>query len=251
MVAKRIVPCLDVKAGEVVKGIKFNELRFAGDPVELAKRYDEQGADELVFLDITASEEKRDTMIDVVERTAKEIFIPFTVGGGIRTVEDMRAILKAGADKISINSAAVKNPDLINEGKELFGSQCIVVAVDTKETEDGYQVFINGGKKNTGISLWDWVKEVRDRGAGEILLTSIDQDGEKSGYDEKATREVFELTNLPVIASGGAGTQEDFYSVFTNGKASAALAASVFHFDEISVPEVKQYLDSKGVEVRL
>ncbi len=251
MVAKRIVPCLDVKEGQVVKGIKFNELRFAGDPVELAKRYDEQGADELVFLDITASNEDRSTMIDVVERTAKQVFIPFTDGGGIRSVEDMRKILKAGADKVSINSAAVKNPELINEGMKLFGSQCIVVAIDTKKTEDGYQVFINGGQKNTGISLWNWVKEVRDRGAGEILLTSIDQDGEKSGYDEQATREVFELSNLPVIASGGAGSKQDFYSVFTQGKASAALAASVFHFDEISVPEVKQYLHDKGVEVRV
>ncbi len=251
MVAKRIIPCLDVKDGQVVKGIKFNELRLAGDPVTLAKRYDESGADELVFLDIQASVEGKDTMLDVVERTAKQVFIPFTVGGGIRSLDDMRALLHAGADKVSINSAAVKNPDLINEGKKLFGSQCIVVAIDTKETDEGHKVFIKGGQENTGINLEDWAREVKERGAGEILLTSIDHDGGKQGYDNQVTRRVFEWTHLPVIASGGAGKLEDFYQVFEEGHASAALAASVFHFEELTISEVKHYLESKGVEVRI
>ncbi|OWZ83774.1 imidazole glycerol phosphate synthase subunit HisF [Natranaerobius trueperi] len=251
MVAKRIIPCLDVKNDEVVKGFKFNELRFAGDPVELAKKYDESGADELVFLDITASLENRDTILQVVEKTAQNVLIPFTVGGGIRSLKDMRTILNAGADKVSINSAAVKNPDLINKGSNLFGSQCIVVAIDTKKTEKGYRVFINGGNKNTEIDLFDWVKEVKERGAGEILLTSIDHDGSKDGFDDEITRKVFEETNLPIIASGGAGAIEDFYNVLSNGKASGALAASIFHYEEVNIKEVKEYLDVKGIEVRL
>ncbi|ACB85564.1 imidazole glycerol phosphate synthase subunit HisF [Natranaerobius thermophilus] len=251
MLAKRIIPCLDVKDGQVVKGVKFNELKLAGDPVELAQKYDREGADELVFLDITASIEDRGTMLEVVEKTAKNVFIPFTVGGGIKTVDDMRRLLQAGADKVSINSAAVKNPELISQGSDRFGSQCIVVAIDTKKTEEGYQVFINGGTKNTGIPLMDWVKEVKYRGAGEILLTSIDHDGGKNGYDNDIINQVARVSNIPVIASGGAGTIEDFYNVFHKGQASGALAASVFHFEEISVKELKNYLSEKGVEVRL
>ncbi len=251
MVAKRIIPCLDIKDGQVVKGVKFENLKQAGNPGELAAQYDREGADELVFLDITASREKRETMRCVVEKTAQKVFIPFTVGGGIRNVEDIRTVLNAGADKVSINTAAVQNPDLINQGRDLYGSQCIVVAVDTKDTSNGHTVFIKGGMEDTGIPLLEWVKEAKDRGAGEILLTSIDHDGEKMGYAHDLTRKVVEATNLPVIASGGAGKLEDFYLLFSRGQASGALAASIFHFGELTIQEVKQYLHEKGVDVRL
>jgi cyclase len=251
MLAKRIIPCLDVKEGRVVKGVNFVNLVDAGDPVENAKVYDEQGADELVFLDITASYEKRKIMIDVVRRTAEQVFMPLTVGGGIRTVEDIRELLNAGADKVSINTAAVKNPELITEGAKLFGSQCIVVAIDAKRVGDRWEVFIHGGRTPTGIDAVEWAKEVVDRGAGEILLTSMDRDGTKEGYDIELTRAIAEAVSVPVIASGGAGKKEHFYEGLVEGKADAVLAASVFHFREISIPELKTYLKEKGVPVRL
>jgi cyclase len=251
MLAKRIIPCLDVKEGRVVKGVNFVNLVDAGDPVENAKVYDEQGADELVFLDITASYEKRKIMIDVVRRTAEQVFMPLTVGGGIRTVEDIRELLNAGADKVSINTAAVKNPELITEGAKLFGSQCIVVAIDAKRVGDRWEVFIHGGRTPTGIDAVEWAKEVVDRGAGEILLTSMDRDGTKEGYDIELTRAIAEAVSAPVIASGGAGKKEHFYEGLVEGKADAVLAASVFHFREISIPELKTYLKEKGVPVRL
>ena len=251
MLAKRIIPCLDVKEGRVVKGVNFVNLIDAGDPVENAKVYDEQGADELVFLDITASYEKRGIMIDVVRRTAEEVFMPLTVGGGVRTVEDIRNLLNAGADKVSINTAAVKNPELITEGAKLFGSQCIVVAIDAKRKGDSWEVYIHGGRTPTGIDAVEWAKEVVDRGAGEILLTSMDRDGTKAGYDIELTRAISEAVSVPVIASGGAGKPEHFYEGLTEGKADAVLAASVFHFREISIPELKKYLKEKGVWVRI
>jgi cyclase len=251
MLAKRIIPCLDVKEGRVVKGVNFVNLIDAGDPVENAKVYDEQGADELVFLDITASYEKRKIMIDVVRRTAEQVFMPLTVGGGVRTVEDIRELLNAGADKVSINTAAVKNPELITEGAKLFGSQCIVVAIDAKRVGDRWEVFIHGGRTPTGIDAVEWAKEVVDRGAGEILLTSMDRDGTKKGYDIELTRAISEAVPVPVIASGGAGTKEHFYEGLVDGKADAVLAASVFHFREISIPELKSYLKERGVPVRL
>ncbi len=250
MLAKRIIPCLDVKEGRVVKGVNFVNLVDAGDPVENAKVYDEQGADELVFLDITASYEKRSIMIDVVRRTAEEVFMPLTVGGGVRTVEDIRNLLNAGADKVSINTAAVKNPQIITEGAKLFGSQCIVVAIDAKRVGDHWEVFIHGGRTPTGIDAVEWAKEVVDRGAGEILLTSMDRDGTKAGYDIDLTRAVAEAVPVPVIASGGAGKPEHFYEGLVEGKADAVLAASVFHFKEISIPELKEYLKERGVWVR-
>lgn len=250
MLAKRIIPCLDVKEGRVVKGVNFVNLIDAGDPVENAKVYDEQGADELVFLDITASYEKRGIMIDVVRRTAEEVFMPLTVGGGVRTVEDIRNLLNAGADKVSINTAAVKNPELITEGAKLFGSQCIVVAIDAKRRGEGWEVYIHGGRTPTGIDAVKWAKEVVDRGAGEILLTSMDRDGTKAGYDIELTRTISEAVPVPVIASGGAGKPEHFYEGLTEGKADAVLAASVFHFREISIPELKRYLKERGVWVR-
>ncbi len=251
MLAKRIIPCLDVKEGRIVKGVNFVNLIDAGDPVENAKVYDEQGADELVFLDITASYEKRNIMIDVVKRTAEEVFMPLTVGGGVRTVQDIRNLLNAGADKVSINTAAVKNPQLIYEGAKLFGSQCIVVAIDAKRKGNSWEVYIHGGRTPTGIDAIEWAKRVVDLGAGEILLTSMDKDGTKSGYDIELTKTISEAVSAPVIASGGAGTKEHFYEGLVHGKADAVLAASVFHFKEISIPELKAYLKERGVWVRI
>ncbi|GAB6075921.1 imidazole glycerol phosphate synthase subunit HisF [Desulfurobacterium crinifex] len=251
MLAKRIIPCLDVKEGRVVKGVNFVNLIDAGDPVENAKVYDEQGADELVFLDITASYEKRNIMIDVVKRTAEEVFMPLTVGGGVKTVQDIRNLLNAGADKVSINTAAVKKPQLIYEGAKLFGSQCIVVAIDAKRKGNSWEVYIHGGRTPTGIDAIEWAKRVVDLGAGEILLTSMDRDGTKAGYDIELTRAISEAVSVPVIASGGAGTKEHFYEGLVEGKADAVLAASVFHFKEISIPELKTYLKEKGVWVRV
>ncbi|TCL39116.1 cyclase [Anaerospora hongkongensis] len=252
MHTKRIIPCLDVKDGRVVKGTNFVGLRDAGDPVELAALYDKEVADELVFLDITASSDERNTMVDVVERTAAEVFIPFTVGGGIRTAADIRKMLQAGADKVSLNTAAVKNRELLAEGARCFGRQCIVLAVDARQTGQGkWEVYINGGRTPTGMDVIDWVKEATALGAGEILLTSMDKDGTKDGYDIPLTRAVAEAVDVPVIASGGAGELEHFYDVLTEGKADAVLAASVFHFGQFTVRQVKEYLRSRGVEVRL
>lgn len=252
MHTKRIIPCLDVKDGRVVKGTNFIGLRDAGDPVELAALYDKEVADELVFLDITASSDERNTMVDVVERTAAEVFIPFTVGGGIRTAADIRKMLQAGADKVSLNTAAVKNRELLAEGARCFGRQCIVLAVDARQTGQGkWEVYINGGRTPTGMDVIDWVKEATALGAGEILLTSMDKDGTKDGYDIPLTRAVAEAVDVPVIASGGAGELEHFYDVLTEGKADAVLAASVFHFGQFTVRQVKEYLRSRGVEVRL
>lgn len=253
MLAKRIIPCLDVDKGRVVKGVNFVGLRDAGDPVELAAFYDQAGADELVFLDITASAEKRETMVEVVERTSEEVFIPFTIGGGIRTIDDIRRLLKAGADKISINSAAVKNPDLIAEGAKKFGSQCIVVAIDAKRKEDdsGWEVYIHGGRKATGLDAVEWATRVEELGAGEILLTSMDSDGTKDGYDNELNAAVSSQLDIPVIASGGAGDPEDILNAFIEGEADAALAASIFHFEEYSITEVKEYLQQEGVVVRI
>ncbi|MDF2634660.1 MAG: Imidazole glycerol phosphate synthase subunit hisF [Pelosinus sp.] len=252
MYTKRIIPCLDVKDGRVVKGTNFVGLRDAGDPVELAAIYDKELADELIFLDITASCEERNTIVQMVEQTASQVFIPFTVGGGIRTVDDIRKMLKAGADKVSLNTAAIKNPELIAEGAKRFGCQCIVLAVDARSRgEDQWEVYINGGRTPTGLDVLDWVKQATALGAGEILLTSMDKDGTKDGYDIKLTRAVSESVGVPVIASGGAGELVHFYDVLTAGKADAVLAASVFHFGQFTVGQVKQYLKSKGVEVRL
>lgn len=251
MYTKRIIPCLDVKDGRVVKGTNFVGLRDAGDPVELAARYDKERADELVFLDITASSDKRDTIVDVARGCASQVFIPFTIGGGIRTVEDMRKMLKAGADKTSLNTAAVKNPSVIREGAEKFGRQCVVLAVDARRSGDHrWEVYVNGGRTPTGIDCLEWVKRATQLGAGEILLTSMDADGTKSGYDIELTRAVSEAVDVPVIASGGAGKMEHFYDVLTEGKADAVLAASVFHYGTFTVREVKEYLKSRGVEVR-
>lgn len=252
MITKRIIPCLDVKDGRVVKGVQFVQLKDAGDPVELAKVYDEEGADELVFLDISASHEGRKTMIDVVERVAATLAIPFTVGGGINSLEDMKKILRAGADKVSINTSAVLNPLLITEGADYFGSQCIVVAIDAKYDEErgGYRVYTHGGRKETEWDAVDWAREAVKRGAGEILLTSMDQDGGKSGFDIQLTKMISEAVSVPVIASGGAGKAADFLKVFRDGKADAALAASIFHYKETSVGEVKKFLRNEGVNVR-
>ncbi|MBA4496213.1 imidazole glycerol phosphate synthase subunit HisF [Paenactinomyces guangxiensis] len=252
MITKRIIPCLDVKEGRVVKGVSFVNLRDAGDPVELAALYDRERADELVFLDISASHEGRKTMREVVRKAAAELSIPFTVGGGISTVEDMFEILRAGADKVSINTSAVLNPELIEAGARRFGSQCIVVAMDAKydaESED-WLIYTHGGRKETGRRAVEWAKEAVERGAGEILLTSMDQDGRKNGYDLPLTRAISEAVQVPVIASGGAGREQHFADVFTKTEASAALAASIFHFQEISIHSVKSYLKEKGVEVR-
>jgi cyclase len=252
MLAKRIIPCLDVKDGRVVKGINFANLRDAGDPVEQAQVYDAERADELVFLDITASHERRDITIEMVRRVADAVFIPFTVGGGIRTIEDIRAILMAGADKVSINTAAVKNPSLITEGAKHFGSQCIVVAIDAKRMADGWwEVYIHGGRTPTGLDAVEWAKEVDERGAGEILLTSMDCDGTQEGYNIELTRAIAEAVSIPVIASGGAGKLEHFHQALTVGKADAALAASLFHYKQLSIAQVKGYLASQGVPVRL
>ncbi|WP_276840725.1 imidazole glycerol phosphate synthase subunit HisF [Anaerovibrio lipolyticus] len=251
MYTKRIIPCLDVKGGRVVKGTNFVGLRDAGDPVELARRYDKERCDELVFLDITASNEQRDTIVRVARDCASQVFIPFTIGGGIRTPEDMRKMLKAGADKTSVNSAAVKNPDIIRQGAEIFGRQCVVLAVDAKKTgEDKWEVFVNGGRTPTGIDVIDWVKKGTELGAGEILLTSMDADGTKDGYDIPLTRAVSEAVDVPVIASGGAGRMEHFYDVLTLGKADAVLAASVFHYGQFTIRQVKEYLRDRGIEMR-
>lgn len=252
MLAKRVIPCLDVMNGRVVKGVNFIELRDAGDPVEHAAVYSQERADELVFLDITASHEQRDIVIEMVRRVADTITIPFTVGGGLRTVEDLRTILLAGADKTSINSAAIRNPDLIGKGAKRFGSQCIVVAIDAKHESDGHwQVYINGGRISTGWEAVAWAREAEDRGAGEILLTSMDRDGTQVGYDVPLTRAVADAVSIPVIASGGAGKLEHFYEALTEGGASAVLAASLFHFRELSVLQVKEYLAQRGLPVRM
>ncbi len=252
MLSKRIIPCLDVKGGRVVKGVNFVNLIDAGDPVKVAKAYSDAGADEVVFLDITASSDERNIILDVVERTASEVFIPLTVGGGIRSIDDIRNILNAGADKISMNSAAIKDPSLINQGAERFGNQCIVVAIDAKrKTEGGFEVYIHGGRIPTGIDAVAWAKEAEQRGAGEILLTSMDCDGTKQGYDLQLTRAISEAVQIPVIASGGAGTKEHFLEAFNEGKADAALAASLFHFKELEILDLKHYLDAKGIPVRL
>lgn len=252
MLTKRIIPCLDVKDGRVVKGVQFVELRDAGDPVELARFYDEQGADELVFLDISASNEGRKTMVEVVKDVASQLAIPFTVGGGINSLEDMKNILRAGADKVSLNTAAVNKPNLIKEGAEFFGSQCIVVAIDAKFDEElgTWRVYTHGGQKPADKDVISWAREVVELGAGEILLTSMDRDGEKSGFDLEVTRAVSEAVSVPVIASGGAGSAEHFKDAFLEGKADAALAASIFHYKETSVAEVKLYLKENGVNVR-
>lgn len=251
MLAKRIIPCLDVKNGRVVKGINFVELRDAGDPVAQAKLYDAAGADELVFLDITATHEARGTVMEMARAVADQVFIPFTVGGGIRTVDDMRAILRSGADKVSINSAAVNTPSLITEGAEAFGSQAIVVAIDAKLAENGrWAVFVSGGRKPTGIDAVEWAVEVEHRGAGEILLTSMDGDGTKEGYDIALTRAIASAVKIPVIASGGAGTKAHFAQALTIGGADAALAASLFHYKELTIQEVKDYLQAQHIAVR-
>lgn len=253
MLAKRIIPCLDVKNGRVVKGIGFENLRDAGDPVEAARAYSAAGADEIVFLDITASVESRRTMADVVAATAKDVFIPITVGGGINSLEDIELLLHSGADKISLNTAAVKDSKLVEEAAARYGSQCIVVAVDAKlrETGKGWEVYIHGGRTGTGLDALEWCRTVYRLGAGEILLTSIDADGSKEGYDTELTSRVAEAVNIPVIASGGAGRKEDFYHVLTRGKADAALAASLFHYGELAIPDLKAYLYLKGISVRL
>jgi cyclase len=251
MLAKRIIPCLDVKEGRVVKGVQFLGLRDAGDPVELAQKYSQEGADELVFLDISASHEGRKTMVDVIERTAANITIPFTVGGGINSVEDMKRILRAGADKISLNTAAVLRPGLISEGAVVFGSQCVVVAIDARRIgEKKWEVFTHGGRNGTGRDVIEWAQEAERLGAGEILLTSMDDDGEKKGFGIELTRAVSDAVGIPVIASGGAGAAEDFALVLTEGRADAALAASIFHYEETSIAAVKSYLTEKGVVVR-
>lgn len=252
MITKRIIPCLDVKDGRVVKGVQFVELKDAGDPVELAEVYDHEGADELVFLDISASHEGRKTMVDVVERVAAKLAIPFTVGGGINSLDDMKTILRAGADKVSVNTAAVLRPELITEGADFFGSQCIVVAIDAKydPEADLYYVYTHGGRKKTNLEAVSWAKEAVRRGAGEILLTSMDSDGEKNGFDCRLTKLVSEAVSVPVIASGGAGRADHMYDAFAEGRADAALAASIFHYKETSVKEVKAYLKERGVNVR-
>ena len=250
MLAKRIIPCLDVKDGRVVKGTQFVDLKDAGDPVENAKAYDLQGADEIAFLDITASYEKRDILIDIVRRTAEEIFIPLTVGGGVRNLEDIRKLLKAGADKVSINTAAVKDPHFVGRASKRFGSQCIVIAIDAKRKGEGWEVFTHGGRVPTGIDAHQWAKQMEELGAGEILLTSMDRDGTKDGYDIDLTRTISEQVGIPVIASGGVGTLEHLYEGLVLGKADAVLAASIFHYREYTISQVKTYLKEKGVVVR-
>lgn len=253
MFTKRIIPCLDVNAGRVVKGVNFVDLRDAGDPVEIAKAYDKAGADELVFLDITASSDARETVVDMVRKVAEQVFIPFTVGGGIRTVDDFKKILREGADKVSVNSAAIDNPELVREAALKFGNQCVVVAIDAKRRADGsgWNIYKHGGRLDVGIDAVEWAKKVESLGAGEILLTSMDGDGTKAGYDIELTRAVAEAVSIPVIASGGAGSLEHFYEALTDGKADAALAASLFHFKELEIKQVKEYLKDKEVPVRL
>jgi cyclase len=248
--AKRIIPCLDVKDGRVVKGVNFVGLRDAGDPIEVAKRYNEEGADEITFLDIGASHEGRDTIVDVVAQVAREVFIPLTVGGGIRKLDDIYALLNVGCDKVSVNSAAIKRPELIDEGAKRFGSQCIVVAIDVKRSGDRYHVYLNGGRVDTGIDALEWAKEAVDRGAGEILLTSMDADGTKAGFDIEITESMSKLVNVPIIASGGAGSMEHIKEAFDHG-ADAALAASIFHYKEIDIMDLKHYLHNSGIAVRL
>ncbi|SCX88922.1 cyclase [Lachnospiraceae bacterium XPB1003] len=253
MHTKRIIPCLDVNNGRVVKGVKFVDLIDAGDPVEAAKAYDAAGADELVFLDITASSDSRETVIDMVSRVAEQVFIPFTVGGGIRSVDNFRQLLRAGADKVAVNSAAIMNPSLISEAADKFGSQCVVLAIDAKRRADGsgWNIFKNGGRVDMGIDAVEWAVKAVELGAGEVLLTSMDCDGTKAGYDIELTRKVAESVSVPVIASGGAGTKAHFYEALTDGKADAALAASLFHFKELEIKEVKEYLKERNVSVRL
>ena len=253
MLTKRIIPCLDVKDGRVVKGVNFVDLRDAGDPVEIAKAYDRAGADELTFLDITASSDNRATVVDMVRKVAEQVFIPFTVGGGIRTVEDFRTLLRAGADKISVNSAALMNPDLISQAAEKFGSQCVVVAIDAKKRADGsgWNVYKNGGRVDMGIDALEWAQKAFRLGAGEILLTSMDTDGTKAGYDIPLTRAIVDLVGIPVIASGGAGGLAHFYEALTDGGADAVLAASLFHYKELEIRQVKEYLAQRGVPVRM
>ncbi len=252
MLAKRIIPCLDVTGGRVVKGVNFVDLRDAGDPVECAKAYEEQGADELTFLDITASSDARETMVDIVRRCAEQVFMPLTVGGGIRTAADVRRMLKAGADKVSFNTAAINNPDILNECSDMFGSQCTVLAIDARRKGDGtWGVYTHGGRNPTELDAIQWAIEGTQRGAGEILLTSMDADGTKDGYDLDLTRAISEAVNVPVIASGGAGTLDHLVEAVTIGKADAVLAASIFHFGEFTIREVKEYMRKKGIEVRL
>jgi cyclase len=255
MLAKRILPCLDVKLGRVVKGVNFVNLQDAGDPVELAKAYNEAGADELVFLDITATHEDRDIIVDVVYRTADQVFIPLTVGGGIQSLESIKLLLRAGADKISLNSAAVRNPDLINQAADRFGNQCIVIGIDARRRQDltnpGWDVFVRGGRENTGKDAIEWAKEVARRGAGELLITSMDADGTKAGYDLELTRAIAEQVQIPVIASGGAGNCQHIYEALTEGKAEAALLASLLHYGELTVAEIKTYLAKQQVPVRM
>ncbi|MCQ2550160.1 MAG: imidazole glycerol phosphate synthase subunit HisF [Lachnospiraceae bacterium] len=251
MYTKRIIPCLDVHAGRVVKGVNFVNLRDAGDPVEIAAAYDKAGADEVVFLDITASSDGRNTVVDMVRKVAEKVFIPFTVGGGIRTVEDFKVLLREGADKISVNSAAIDRPELIAEAADKFGSQCVVVAIDAKRTEDGFHIFKHGGRLDVGIDAVEWAIQAEKLGAGEILLTSMDCDGTKAGYDIELTRAIAENVKIPVIASGGAGTMEHFKDALTVGKADAALAASLFHFKELEIKTLKEYLRTEGISVRL
>ena len=250
MLTKRIIPCLDVKDGRVVKGVNFVKLRDAGDPVEIAQIYNDQGADEIIFLDITASHEKRPIILDIVQKTAEQVFMPLTVGGGINSLEDVRALLKAGADKVSINTAAIQNPELIRQAANQFGSQCIVVAIDAKKNGAQWSVYTHGGRNLTDKEAVAWAKEVEQLGAGEILLTSMDCDGTKNGYDLPLTKAVCDAVNIPVIASGGAGKLEDFSAVFTRTTADAALAASIFHYGEIPIPKVKDYLNKKSIKVR-
>ncbi len=251
MLTKRIIPCLDVKDGRVVKGVSFVELRDAGDPVESASAYEAQGADELVFLDITASHEARKTILDVVEKTASNVFMPLTVGGGIRTLDDIKELLRAGTDKVSINTTAVENPEFVRRASERFGSQCIVVAIDAKRKDgNGWEVYTHGGRKPRGLDAVEWAKKMEAYGAGEILLTSMDRDGRKDGYDLELTRAVSDNTTIPVIASGGAGTLEHIVEAFTIGRADAALAASIFHFGVFTIPETKEYLMGRGIRVR-
>ena len=252
MFTKRIIPCLDVHNGRVVKGVNFVNLRDAGDPVEIAAAYDKAGADEIVFLDITASSDARKTVVDMVRRVAENVFIPFTVGGGIRTVEDFKVLLREGADKISINSSAINRPELISEAADKFGSQCVVVAIDARRRADGsgWNIYKNGGRVDVGIDAVEWAEKVCRMGAGEILLTSMDCDGTKAGYDIELTRSIAEAVSVPVIASGGAGTKEHFYEALTEGKADAALAASLFHYKELEIRELKEYLKEKGLSVR-
>lgn len=252
MLAKRIIPCLDVNAGRVVKGVNFVELRDAGDPVEIARRYDEQGADEITFLDITASSDDRDIILHIIEAVASQVFIPLTVGGGVRQVEDVRRLLNAGADKVSMNTAAVNNPQLVADASARVGAQCIVVAIDAKQTTPGHwEVFTHGGRKNTGLDAIEWARKVENLGAGEILLTSMDRDGTRAGFDLALTRAVAEAVGIPVIASGGVGTLQHLADGVTEGRADAVLAASIFHYGEYTVRQAKEYMRSRGIEVRL